>query len=361
MSYESEPTLAPDDTSLLEYLVAGGVVLFFGLLYWFLNHSPSLTSNAAQAPQPQSVAASSFAIGTANTEPPQALKLSQAASEQAYWPKPEPIKVPARLQEQVATQAKAEQDAKTTVGAAQTESVNAAVPSEQLQALREEMAQQQAAELDKLRAEWSEQQQTALDRLRAEMAAKQKARLDALRQSLSQETPQNTATDSLAVVDESSNEPSVETPQKRLALPDGEQIEVDTSEFERTLRRYLAENISDEPLIFDKVEFESGSAQLNAQSQAQIKVVAALLNRYPDAQVLVRGHTDNVGDIQNNSLLSLNRSNSMKTALTDLGIEPERIRIEGVGPLYPIASNDTPEGREKNRRIELMLVAPQAQ
>jgi len=349
MSYESEPTLAPDDTSLLEYLVAGGVVLFFGLLYWLLNHNPSLASNAAQAPQPQSIAASA--------EPPQALKLSQATSSQAYWPQPEPVKVPPSLQEKVSAQEKVEQEAETPASATQTESTTPEIPSEQLQALREEMAQQQAAELDKLRAEWSEQQQIALDRLRTAMAAKQQARLDALRQSLSEETPQNVATASPTTATES----SVETPQKQLALPDGEQIEVDTSEFERTLRRYLAENISDEPLIFDKVEFESGAAQLNAQSQAQIKVVAALLNRYPDAKVLIRGHTDNVGDIQNNSLLSLNRSNSMKTALTDLGIRPERIRIEGVGPLYPIAPNDTPEGREQNRRIELMLIAPSAQ
>jgi outer membrane protein OmpA-like peptidoglycan-associated protein len=84
--------------------------------------------------------------------------------------------------------------------------------------------------------------------------------------------------------------------------------------------------------------------------------VAEQLKQHQDTKILIRGHTDNTGSAGRNSLVSLSRSDSMKEALVKLGVDAERIKIEGVGALEPIAANDTEEGREKNRRIELIVI-----
>ncbi|MEZ5477411.1 MAG: OmpA family protein [Thiolinea sp.] len=137
-------------------------------------------------------------------------------------------------------------------------------------------------------------------------------------------------------------------------LPDGREVEIAGQGFESELKQAL-QNDRSLSLIFDNVEFETGSSRLNARSRTQIEATAALLNTYPERQVLIRGHTDNTGDINTNSLLSLMRSDSMKNALVELGIDSKRIKIEGVGPLEPVADNNSAEGRRQNRRLELVI------
>jgi OOP family OmpA-OmpF porin len=77
-----------------------------------------------------------------------------------------------------------------------------------------------------------------------------------------------------------------------------------------------------------------------------------ILQDNPGLKVKIVGHTDNVGSKKYNDRLSLRRAESVKSWLVKKGISPTRITTAGVGFSEPIATNDTPEGRAKNRRIE---------
>ena len=138
-------------------------------------------------------------------------------------------------------------------------------------------------------------------------------------------------------------------------LPDGTPVDIDAEGFEGLLKQALEVRAHNTPMIFDAIYFDSGASTPTQNSQQQIRATAALLNTYSDANVLIKGHTDNTGNTRSNTVLSLTRSGYMKDALVKLGIDARRINVEGVGALEPIAPNDTEDGRNSNRRIELIL------
>jgi OOP family OmpA-OmpF porin len=81
-----------------------------------------------------------------------------------------------------------------------------------------------------------------------------------------------------------------------------------------------------------------------------------LMKTYPDTTAVIEGHTDNRGSASKNLNISQRRAQSIKKYFTDtFGISPERITAEGFGETKPIASNDTAEGRRKNRRVVVIL------
>ena len=89
-----------------------------------------------------------------------------------------------------------------------------------------------------------------------------------------------------------------------------------------------------------------------------LKEIADFLTKTPKAQVLIVGHTDSVGSLEDNTSLSLRRAQMVKDALMSaLGVAEGRISIAGAGYMAPIASNLTAAGREKNRRVEVVLLA----
>ncbi|MCK5813770.1 MAG: OmpA family protein [Cocleimonas sp.] len=138
-------------------------------------------------------------------------------------------------------------------------------------------------------------------------------------------------------------------------LPNGADVKISTTGFSYIFQQAIENKIVGKPIIFDRVSFPSGSETLDKQSNIQIAEAAALLNTYKDIHISIRGHSDNKGSSQKNSILSLMRSGSMKKALIDLGIDRKRIQIEGVGDQEPIASNKTKRGRRNNRRIDLII------
>ena len=139
-------------------------------------------------------------------------------------------------------------------------------------------------------------------------------------------------------------------------LPDGTAVNVADKGFEGLLKQALEAKTFNAPIIFDSIYFESGSSEPTNNSQQQIIATAALMNAHQDRQILIKGHTDNSGNSRQNTLLSLSRSGYMKNALVKLGIDKRRINVQGVGSLEPIATNDTEDGRNSNRRIELILI-----
>ena len=107
------------------------------------------------------------------------------------------------------------------------------------------------------------------------------------------------------------------------------------------------------------IYFESGSAELLAESEPTLKQVAAALNANPAWHVTVEGHTDNIGSAAYNNELSLRRANSVRAALvTRYRVGANRIAAQGYGLSKPIESNTTPEGRARNRRVELARQCP---
>lgn len=101
--------------------------------------------------------------------------------------------------------------------------------------------------------------------------------------------------------------------------------------------------------------FDSGKAVLKPESEAAVSEIAKLLRSDPALRVFVVGHTDNVASLDLNLKLSLARAEAVVQALVSRqGIEAGRLTGQGAGPLAPVASNATDEGRAKNRRVELV-------
>jgi outer membrane protein OmpA-like peptidoglycan-associated protein len=101
--------------------------------------------------------------------------------------------------------------------------------------------------------------------------------------------------------------------------------------------------------------FDTSSATLRSDLQADLRALAANLQKYPDTPVAIIGHTDNTGSAAYNQALSLRRANSVASVLANSGVSMSRIRTIGRGEDEPIASNLTPEGRQQNRRVEIII------
>jgi outer membrane protein OmpA-like peptidoglycan-associated protein len=103
------------------------------------------------------------------------------------------------------------------------------------------------------------------------------------------------------------------------------------------------------------IYFDTGKWAIKPASDGALAEIAKLMKRDPALQLNVVGHTDNVGGIESNMKLSQARAESVVQALSGrYGVAASRLRPYGVGPLSPVASNDTEEGKGKNRRVELV-------
>ena len=116
-----------------------------------------------------------------------------------------------------------------------------------------------------------------------------------------------------------------------------------------------AQSLLDKTLSNRVVEFESGSATLTASGRAILDEMAAAIKQIGAPKVQLIGHTDSQGNHQANVALSLARASTVRNYLIDKGIPVESLSASGAGPDQPVASNDTAEGRAKNRRIEFRL------
>ena len=108
------------------------------------------------------------------------------------------------------------------------------------------------------------------------------------------------------------------------------------------------------PIVLDGVVFKTGSAEITPISKEILMQAFNTLDRHPEIEVNIQGHTDNVGKHDYNMKLSKRRADAVKTWLVNKGIEPSRITTAGFGPDKPMTSNATPEDKQKNRRIEFL-------
>jgi len=100
------------------------------------------------------------------------------------------------------------------------------------------------------------------------------------------------------------------------------------------------------------IEFDTGSDRLSAASRDAVTDLAAVVKRCPGS-LIIAGHTDDVGEADNNQQLSWQRARAVKAALVTAGVRSERLRAVGFGEARPVAVNDSSDGRALNRRIEI--------
>ena len=107
---------------------------------------------------------------------------------------------------------------------------------------------------------------------------------------------------------------------------------------------------------FDRLTFKTGSAEIDMEnSAAQIENIHRILGAFPAVQLKVGGYTDNTGSDETNMALSKARADAVVAAVAALGSDPARMDAEGYGPQFPVATNDTEEGRAQNRRIDVRV------
>ena len=109
--------------------------------------------------------------------------------------------------------------------------------------------------------------------------------------------------------------------------------------------------------LAEKIRFETGSPVLLPESERLLDNVAVLLFDHPELQrIRIDGHTDSQGNNATNLKLSQRRADAVRAYLVKAGVEPARLTAKGFGESKPVADNDTPAGREQNRRVELTIL-----
>ena len=103
------------------------------------------------------------------------------------------------------------------------------------------------------------------------------------------------------------------------------------------------------------VLFDTNQSQLKPGGLRNMEKVVGFLKQYPMRKVLIEGFTDSSGSDSLNQQLSDRRADAVRSALVDSGVSGERIRTQGLGEAYPVASNDSAGGRQMNRRVEIVL------
>jgi len=104
------------------------------------------------------------------------------------------------------------------------------------------------------------------------------------------------------------------------------------------------------------VLFEFGKADLKPGSVRGLDPLVSFLGEYPERNLLIEGHTDSIGSDASNMVLSQRRADAVTNALAVAGINRARITSRGLSQSYPVASNQTPAGRQQNRRVELIIL-----
>jgi outer membrane protein OmpA-like peptidoglycan-associated protein len=144
-----------------------------------------------------------------------------------------------------------------------------------------------------------------------------------------------------------------------ITLPCGTVLSVQEGTFNYNLANFMLKGSDSElpkTFVFDHLNFDSATTRLTPESNATVTDLIAIMKCYPTMQAELDGHTDNTGDAAANKQLSVERANAVRDMLTQGGIDPSHITTEGFGADKPIASNDTEEGKAKNRRTEMVVL-----
>jgi outer membrane protein OmpA-like peptidoglycan-associated protein len=193
-------------------------------------------------------------------------------------------------------------------------------------------------------------------RLAARAAEAEAARRDAQLAELRADAARRAAADAERQAATAQAQAQVSQQQALDAQQQARAAQLRSSALEAQLRE-LAATRSDRGLVvtLNDVLFDTGSATLRPGGQRLVARLAEFLREYPERTIAIEGFTDSVGNETYNQALSERRAAAVRLALMDAGIAGSRILVRGYGPSFPVASNDTPEGRQRNRRVEVVI------
>jgi OOP family OmpA-OmpF porin len=144
-------------------------------------------------------------------------------------------------------------------------------------------------------------------------------------------------------------------------LPGGTELNVAPNGIEAQLIHFIKDSsahVNDTTWFnFDRLLFETGSATLKPESDAQLRLVAQIFQAYPNVKARIGGYTDNTGNAAANLKLSESRAQNVKSELEKLGVASGRLDAKGYGDQHPVGDNSTADGRAANRRIALRVTA----
>ncbi|NOK13103.1 OmpA family protein [Corallococcus exercitus] len=123
-----------------------------------------------------------------------------------------------------------------------------------------------------------------------------------------------------------------------------------------SLREAINGPSAEQGIVLEGVEFRTGSSQITSKSKRMVDELGNVLKEKSDTRVRIKGFTDSTGNADANRKLSETRAESVRNQLVRDGIPKDRIEVSGEGDADPIASNDTPQGRVQNRRIEVQVL-----
>jgi OOP family OmpA-OmpF porin len=140
-------------------------------------------------------------------------------------------------------------------------------------------------------------------------------------------------------------------------LPGGRKLNVAENSFNYTLAKFLATKGGQLPKVFtfDNLTFETNSARITAKARPNVADLIQIMQAYPGLAIRIEGNTDSTGPEAINDPLSAERAQRVKEALVEAGIDADRIATRELGESKPVASNQTQAGRQKNRRIDVVV------
>jgi len=155
--------------------------------------------------------------------------------------------------------------------------------------------------------------------------------------------------------------PNVQGPHlASITLPCGTVLSVQEGMFTYNVAHFMMSGATtDLPkrFVFDHLNFDSSTTNLTPDSNQTVTDLVSIMKCYPNSTVQLEGHTDSTGDPDANKKLSVDRAEAVKGMMVAAGIDPGRISTAGWGQEKPIASNDTEDGKLKNRRTELIVTS----
>jgi outer membrane protein OmpA-like peptidoglycan-associated protein len=139
----------------------------------------------------------------------------------------------------------------------------------------------------------------------------------------------------------------------------GNYMDKQAAEIEQDLQGAQVERVGEGiKVTFDSgILFDVNKAALRPAAQTNLRDLARILNKYPDTNILIEGHTDATGTEEYNLSLSRDRAQAVGNFLAGMQVDATRFTIMGYGESQPIASNESVEGRQANRRVDLAIMA----